>query len=80
MRVHVGMDFDAKQTNVTYSHANVAYSTDVWEEVRVSADRDTDGNIVGIEVVGFGRRGLYQALLFAQSQRLLFPVQFTPDL
>ena len=69
----VTVDVEVKETYVTYSRDAVAFTTDVWDEGRVSADRDSAGNIVGIEIVGFGAIPLRQAELFAEQLCLQFP-------
>jgi uncharacterized protein YuzE len=69
----VEIDFESKAGYVTYLDSKVAETVDVWEEGTVAADLDSEGKIVGIEVLGLDPEALSQARAYAQDHDLLFP-------
>ncbi len=69
------IEFDAISAYVRYSHADVTYSRDAWDDGRVSADFDSNGAIVGIEVVGLDAEVIREAAAFAAQHCLGFPAQ-----
>ena len=69
----VEIDFESKAGYVTYSESKVAETVDVWEEGTVAADLDSEGKIIGIEVLGLDPEALSQARAYAEDHDLAFP-------
>ena len=71
----VEIDEEAGAGYVRYARAAVAETVEVWEEGTVAADFDSAGNVLGIEVLGFGEDVLAHARAFAREHDLVFPAK-----
>ncbi len=71
--IAVEVDLEVKAGYVTYSDNKVAETRDVWEEGTVAADLDSEGGIIGIEVLGLDSETLSQARKYAENNDLVFP-------
>lgn len=73
------IDFEAMAAYVRYSHANVVFSRDAWDDGRVCADFDSSGDVVGIEIVGLGAEVTREAAVYAFQHFLAFPAHRFPS-
>jgi uncharacterized protein YuzE len=71
--IAVKVDLEVKAGYVTYSDSKVAETRDVWEEGTVAADLDSEGCIIGIEVLGLDSETLSHARKYAEQNDLVFP-------
>ena len=71
--IAVEVDLEVKAGYVTYSDNKVAETRDVWEEGAVAADLDSEGGIIGIEVLGLDSETLSRAREYAEQNDLVFP-------
>ena len=71
--IAVEVDLEVEAGYVTYSENKVAETRDVWEEGTVAADLDSEGGIIGIEVLGFDSETLSRARAYAEQNDLVFP-------
>lgn len=71
--IGVRVDLEAKCGYVVYSSRKVAETRDVWEEGTVAANLDSEGGIIGIEVLGLDSETLSRARKYAEQNDLVFP-------
>ena len=71
--IAVEVDLEVKAGYVTYSDSKVAEPRDIWEEGTVAADLDSEGCIIGIEVLGLDSETLLRAREYAEKNDLVFP-------
>ncbi len=72
----VEIDSESEAGYVCYSKTDIAETVEVWEEGTVAADLDSNGNVVGIEVLSFDDETLSQARAYAREHDLVFPELF----
>ena len=71
--IEVHVDLESESGYVAYSAHKVAETRDVWEEGTVAADLDSDGGIVGIEMLDLDSETLLHARKYAEEHELVFP-------
>ena len=71
--IEVRVDLESECGYVAYSTRKIAETRDLWEEGTVAADLDSDGGIVGLEVLELDRETLAHAREYAEENDLAFP-------
>lgn len=71
--IGVEVDLESMSGYVTYSARKIAETRDVWGKGTVAADLDSDGGVVGIEVLELGPKTLANARKYAEDHQLVFP-------
>ena len=71
--IGVEVDLEAESGYVAYSSNKVAETREVWEEGTVAADLDSEGSVIGIEVLGLDSETLSHARKYAEDNDLVFP-------
>jgi uncharacterized protein YuzE len=75
------IDYEANASYVRYRQLqpgeHVATTQDVLEDGSVIVDRDVEGNVLGIELLGFSPAVIAAGILFANKHNLDFPRALT---
>jgi uncharacterized protein YuzE len=75
--IKITVDSEAGAGYVYYSLKKVAKTSHLSQTLLV--DRDSDGMVIGIEILGFNDRALQEARELANSEGLEFPQHFPTE-
>jgi uncharacterized protein YuzE len=71
--IGVRVDLEVECGYIIYSSHKVAETRDIWEEGTVAADLDSEGCIIGIEILGLDSETISHAREYAEQNELIFP-------
>ena len=71
--IEVRVDLESESGYVAYSANKVAETREVWEDGFVAADLDSNGSVIGIEMLGLDSETLSHARKYAEEHDLVFP-------
>jgi len=69
----IRIDVQSDAGYVRYTDEPIVNTIDVWKHGQVAADIDAQGEVVGIELLGFDAPTIANAVKFATDRGLLFP-------